>query len=941
MSGPVDYGIHYLKDTVGAPINPGLTDEVCLNIADDRYYIFNGSIWQGNAIILGNRFLFSKNGSIVAGNGISTANMRLYENHGYTQYYNIVPDSGQNILIRNSSLYYSQNMLLTYDIQMNEWLRVEAAPTINAYSKAELNNFSAVDPGASLVGVYDTLINSNATNIQDVLNDLDNAISSAASGGEINTISNVGSGGIGLFHQKTGVDLELKTINSNDSHLIISDDMLNIEIDIESDATSNNTNSTIVSRNITGDFSANIITADLNGSSDKVDSCDVNDAGATTSDLWTALKITTEIESKINGVAWQEPVEDKDLSTPPITPSNGDRYIVAVGGSGAWTGHDNDIAEWDGSSWDFVSDVEGLACYVSDEDKLYTNNGTSWITFGSVTTHNNLSGLQGGILNEYFHLTNSDKNILTGSKAANTFLSAPNGSAGNPTFRTIVDSDLPAGGTITINGSGSGLNGTGNFTTNQSGNITIDISHADTSSQLSVDNSNGNVIQDISVDGYGHIDTIDSIDLDTRYFTEIELTNATNATNSGAYLIGVFDEFSNSNSTNVQAVLNDLDSAISTTGGSVGDGQITVQGTTGLTGSGVFTVNQSVDSTITLSHADTSSQLSVDNSNGNVIQDISVDGYGHVTVLGSIDLDLRFLGINAKAADSELLDNHDSLYFATATHNHDSRYVNITGDTLTGDLTIQAELYIGNDGGGDSRLLFYDDNSDAWRTFIWDDSVNDWRIEDGAGITQKLWHGGNHGHTSGLDADLLDGLHASSFALTSAIGDGTLTINSGSGLIGNGTFTSNQSTNNTITLSHDNTSSQANVNNSNGTVIQDISVDTYGHVTVLGSIDLDARYGSIGGTIWSLKSANYTSVSNDGLFADTSGGVFTILLPVSPIIGDTVSFSDPSSSWGTNNLTIGRNGQYINGLAEDLTCDIEKCNIKLIFCNVTYGWIIQ
>ena len=38
--------------------------------------------------------------------------------------------------------------------------------------------------------------------------------------------------------------------------------------------------------------------------------------------------------------------------------------------------------------------------------------------------------------------------------------------------------------------------------------------------------------------------------------------------------------------------------------------------------------------------------------------------------------------------DADLLDGHDTAYFATASHNHDSDYVNVTGDTMTGSLTI-------------------------------------------------------------------------------------------------------------------------------------------------------------------------------------------------------------------------------------------------------------
>jgi hypothetical protein len=43
-------------------------------------------------------------------------------------------------------------------------------------------------------------------------------------------------------------------------------------------------------------------------------------------------------------------------------------------------------------------------------------------------------------------------------------------------------------------------------------------------------------------------------------------------------------------------------------------------------------------------------------------------------------------------------------------------------------------------------------------------------------------------------------------------------------------------------FSHSDTSSQGSVNNSNGTVIQDITLDTYGHITGINSVNLDSRY---------------------------------------------------------------------------------------------------
>jgi hypothetical protein len=49
------------------------------------------------------------------------------------------------------------------------------------------------------------------------------------------------------------------------------------------------------------------------------------------------------------------------------------------------------------------------------------------------------------------------------------------------------------------------------------------IAHADTSTQASVDNANGTVIQDVTLDTYGHVTGLASVDLDGRYYTETEI----------------------------------------------------------------------------------------------------------------------------------------------------------------------------------------------------------------------------------------------------------------------------------------------------------------------------------------------------------------------------------------------------------------------------------
>ena len=62
-------------------------------------------------------------------------------------------------------------------------------------------------------------------------------------GGEINTASNIGSSGLGVFKQKTGTNLEFKNINTGSSKLTLSDDTVNNEIDIDIDEGAINHNS--------------------------------------------------------------------------------------------------------------------------------------------------------------------------------------------------------------------------------------------------------------------------------------------------------------------------------------------------------------------------------------------------------------------------------------------------------------------------------------------------------------------------------------------------------------------------------------------------------------------------------------------------------------------------------------------------------------------------
>lgn len=85
-----------------------------------------------------------------------------------------------------------------------------------------------------------------------------------------------------------------------------------------------------------------------------------------------------------DSLVWQEPVIDKDLTTPPGGESEGDRYLIISGGSGTdFSGHDNDIAQYINGSYSFYTPLEGWMIWIKDEDKLYKFDGSSWSEFTS------------------------------------------------------------------------------------------------------------------------------------------------------------------------------------------------------------------------------------------------------------------------------------------------------------------------------------------------------------------------------------------------------------------------------------------------------------------------------------------------------------------------------------------------------------------------------
>jgi hypothetical protein len=97
-----------------------------------------------------------------------------------------------------------------------------------------------------------------------------------------------------------------------------------------------------------------------------------------------------------------------------------------------------------------------------------------------------------------------------------------------------------------------------------------------------------------------------------------------------------------------------------------------------------------------------------------------------------------------------------------------------------------------------------------------------------------------------------------------------------------------------------------------------------------------------GGAAWQpVVTSSLTVVAKGGYFVNTSGGVITATLPGSPTIGDFVSFIDYNGTFDTNNLTVARNGNPIQGDASDLTVAVERAGFTLVYVDATQGWLLQ
>ena len=85
-----------------------------------------------------------------------------------------------------------------------------------------------------------------------------------------------------------------------------------------------------------------------------------------------------------------------------------------------------------------------------------------------------------------------------------------------------------------------------------------------------------------------------------------------------------------------------------------------------------------------------------------------------------------------------------------------------------------------------------------------------------------------------------------------------------------------------------------------------------------------------------IKTSDFNVESGKRYAVSTAGNTVTATLPGSPSTGDAVFFADAGGNFGSNNLTIGRNGNTIMALSQDMTISNNNSSTGLLYTGSTW-----
>lgn len=103
----------------------------------------------------------------------------------------------------------------------------------------------------------------------------------------------------------------------------------------------------------------------------------------------------------------------------------------------------------------------------------------------------------------------------------------------------------------------------------------------------------------------------------------------------------------------------------------------------------------------------------------------------------------------------------------------------------------------------------------------------------------------------------------------------------------------------------------------------------------------DAIAGASGGlSDWQLITTNYVGTNGDRLVVDSSSGTLSISLPLNPSFGNEIDLVDKGNTWGTNTVTLDRNGGTIGETAgTDMYLNVDGASLKILCVDgTTHTW---
>ena len=125
--------------------------------------------------------------------------------------------------------------------------------------------------------------------------------------------------------------------------------------------------------------------------------------------------------------------------------------------------------------------------------------------------------------------------------------------------------------------------------------------------------------------------------------------------------------------------------------------------------------------------------------------------------------------------------------------------------------------------------------------------------------------------------------------------------------------------------------------------LTDVSIGTpsNGQALVWNSATSQWEAATPGNPPFTEVTSNTVLQSGGQYLVNSSSAPITVTLPVTANIGEEIVVVDGTGTAATNNITIDRNGNKIQGLAENLIIDSSRAAFTLIYYNTANGWLFK